>query len=68
MGGANCRGTKALILYLINTSDEILISIRHGTTLSILLLFSQEENDLLLKGMLKQSVFSEATHDMSELK
>ena len=57
-GTANCRRVKALILYLINTSDEILISIRHGTTLSILSGFSQEENDLLalLKGMLKPCV------------
>lgn len=66
-GKANCRRTKALILYLINTSNEILISIRHGTTLSILLGFSQEENDLLapLKGMLKLCVF--APHDTCQI-
>lgn len=55
MGKANCRRTKALILYLINTPNEILISIRHGTILSTLLGFSQEEN-ALLKGMLKLCV------------
>ncbi len=68
-GKANCRRTEALILYLINTSNEILISIRHGTTLSTLLGFSQEENDLLalLKGMLKPCVWSEATHDMCQI-
>lgn len=35
VGKANCRRSKTLIFYLINTSNEILISIRHGTTLSI---------------------------------
>lgn len=64
MGKANCRRTKALGLYLINTSNEILISIRHGTTLSTLSGFSQEENDLLslLKGMLKLCVCGAIWH------
>lgn len=46
-GSANRRQAEALILYLINTFNEILIAVRHATTLSILLGFSQEENDVL---------------------